>query len=245
MTKKVEDKETKEVQNNQPGRSTFFCTVIMPLLVVAAAYFIFPKLMYKTTLGGAVDFANCPITRMDPVTGEYVLTNETVEIIPVNHDVKLIEAETAEGAIYAMGFLHGKERLWQLHFYRLLAQGRLSELLGPLGLQIDKHIRSVGIVRAAKDFIEHLDEEERHSVQMYTEGINKAVASMKVYPAEFYFFWTDFEDWTPLDSASIFYFLSYVLSQDAWNMMLRERLLEVYDRSLVERIAPFRPENYF
>ena len=80
---------------------------------------------------------------------------------------------------------------------------------------------------------------------MYADGINKAVRHMKVYPAEFYFFWVDFEPWTPLDSASIIYFLTFVLSQDGWNMMLRERLLEVYDRDLVEKILPVRPSDYF
>ena len=84
----------------------------MPLLIFALAYFMFPLLMSKSTIGSDVDFAECIIKTIDPSTGKPIISNEQVEIIPVNHDVKLIEAQTFDGAIYGLGFLHGKERLW-------------------------------------------------------------------------------------------------------------------------------------
>jgi len=217
----------------------------MPILVSVIGYLIFPFLMEKSILGNTVDFANCEITRRDPQTGERVSTSETVEIIPIDYDVKLIEAETIEGGIFGMGFLHAKERLWQMHFFRLLSNGRLSELLGPLGLSIDKHMRTMGVVRAVNAFIDNISDDERESLELYSKGVNKVVENLKVYPAEFYVFWTDFEPWQPRDSVAIFYFFTYILSGDSWNGMLRERLLEIYDRSLVERIMPNRQENYF
>jgi acyl-homoserine lactone acylase PvdQ len=39
-----------------------------------------------------------------------------------------VDAETYEGAIYGLGFVHAKDRLWQLHFLRMLTQGRISEV---------------------------------------------------------------------------------------------------------------------
>jgi penicillin amidase len=85
-------------------------------------------------------------------------------------------------------------------------------LIGPLGLDLDKFIRTVGIPRAAKEYVNNLSEKEKNSNEMYADGINKAVSHMKIYPAEFYFFWVDFEPWTPIDSASLIYFLTFVLS---------------------------------
>ena len=115
-----ENKDNNKKSAGRPYGTGICCTILIPLLMLATAYFIFPMLMYTSIFGVEVDFANCVIMRKDPLTGQEVPTNETIEIIPVNHDVKLIEAETMEGGIYALGFLHGKERLWQLKFFRLL-----------------------------------------------------------------------------------------------------------------------------
>lgn len=71
-----------------------------------------------------------------------------------------MEAETFLGAIYGLGFVTAKDRLWFLNFYRHLASGRISELVGPSGVPIDRYIRTVGIPRAAKHFIEMLSDEE-------------------------------------------------------------------------------------
>jgi len=75
--------------------------------------------------------------------------------------------------------------------------------------------------------------------------VNKGVKSLKVLPAEFYLLWTDFEPWTLEDSAAVMYILDYFLSIDGWNTMLRERLLEIYDKTLVDKMLPFRPEDYY
>ena len=42
--------------------------------------------------------------------------------------LKLVEAKTFEGAIYGLGFAQAKDRLWQMHFLRRLAFGRVSEV---------------------------------------------------------------------------------------------------------------------
>jgi penicillin amidase len=52
--------------------------------------------------------------------------------------------------------------------------GRLSELIGPAGVPIDKYVRTIGIPRAAHHHLEMLDDEERNFLQNYCNGINKA-----------------------------------------------------------------------
>ena len=71
-------------------------------------------------------------------------------IVQIDHGIKLVEAETMMGAVYGLGFIHAKDRLWQLYFYRLLVQGRLSELLGSTAVPLDKYVRTIGLPRAAK-----------------------------------------------------------------------------------------------
>ena len=51
---------------------------------------------------------------------------------------------------------------------------------------------------------------------------------------EFYIFMTGFEPWTVKDSLSIEYLINTLISTDWFVEMLRIRLLEVYDRELVD-----------
>jgi penicillin amidase len=99
---------------------------------------------------------------------------ETVKIVQVDHGIKLVEAETFLGAIFGLGFVHAKDRLWQLNFYRYLGMGRLSELIGAEGLPVDKYIRTIGIPRSARRMIEKMDPEERNFLQNFCNGVNKA-----------------------------------------------------------------------
>jgi penicillin amidase len=90
----------------------------------------------------------------------------------VNHGIKLVEAETLMGAIYGLGFVHAKDRLWQLDFYRYLVSGRLAELLGSEAVSVDRYVRTIGLTRSAAKFIEGMSEEERVVVQNYCNGVN-------------------------------------------------------------------------
>ena len=149
------------------------------------------------------------------------------------------------GAIFGLGFVHAKDRLWQLDFYRYLVNGRLSELLGSEGLTLDIYVRTIGLPRAAKKLIESLSEEERVVVQNYCNGVNKAAKHIQIYPAEYYLLMTRFEEILPIDVAALKVMLELFLTKDSALEYIRSRLTEIYDRGFVDRLLPFQPENYF
>ena len=75
--------------------------------------------------------------------------------------MKYINAETFDGAMYGCGVVHARDRLWQMYFFRYLAQGRLSEvktlineilfqLVGKDILEVDILVRNVGLPKIAK-----------------------------------------------------------------------------------------------
>ena len=162
-----------------------------------------------------------------------------MKIVQVNYGIKLVEADTFMGAIYGLGFVHAKDRLWQVNFFRYLSTGRLSELIGSEGVPVDKFIRTIGVTRAAKKYLELLDEEERNLIQNYCNGVNKAARNVKLYPVEFYIVMAGFEDITPYDVASYLSLLTLFLSRDWCHEYLRSRLTEIYDREFVDRLLPF------
>jgi len=107
---------------------------IVSVVVFAIAYsysYITTHFMHSNVLGTKRSFAYCEVRDMNG------LTNETIEIHQVDHGVKLVEAETFFGAFYGLGFVHAMDRLWQLEFFRRLAKGRLSEIVGSEGIMID------------------------------------------------------------------------------------------------------------
>ncbi len=54
---------------------------------------------------------------------------ENIEIRQLEHGIKYVNAETFDGAMYGIGVAHARDRLWQMYFFRYLAQGRLSEVI--------------------------------------------------------------------------------------------------------------------
>jgi penicillin amidase len=65
-------------------------------------------------------------------------------------DVTHISAQSPQDVWRALGFVHAQERGWQLEFNRRLMQGRLSEILGPATLELDKLMRALDIHGAAR-----------------------------------------------------------------------------------------------
>ncbi len=90
-----------------------------------------------------------------------------------------------------------------------------------------------------------LPKEEEAVFLNYAAGINKVVENIKVYPAEFSILFTSFEPWTVKDSVACQYLYNAFVSTDWFAEMLRVRLLEVYDKDLVDKILPFKPEDFY
>src|ERR1035438_3040949 len=87
------------------------------------------------------------------VRGRLSLTGLLAEVT-VGRDrwgVPHINAISMEDAAFAMGVVHAQDRLWQMEVTRRVATGRISELIGTEGVNIDRFIRRVGLQRGARE----------------------------------------------------------------------------------------------
>ncbi|MFN3180059.1 MAG: penicillin acylase family protein, partial [Thermus sp.] len=75
-----------------------------------------------------------------------------------------IRAQTLRDLLFAQGFVHAQERLWQMEFQRRVGQGRLSEVMGEATLAQDRFLRTFGFYRAAQGAYERLYPEEKEAV---------------------------------------------------------------------------------
>jgi penicillin amidase len=108
-----------------------------------------------------------------PVAGAPV--SRPVEIRWNEHLVPWITAETDEDLAVALGLVHGHLRGAQVMLMRLIAQGRLSEVAGPLAADVDHALRILGFGRAAPAVIAAWPPETRAFVQHFLRGLNHAL----------------------------------------------------------------------
>ena len=65
----------------------------------------------------------------------------------VDQAIKIVEADTQQGAVYGLGFIQAMDRLWQLDMIRRMAYGRMSEVFGSDALGVDQYFRVLGITQ--------------------------------------------------------------------------------------------------
>jgi len=83
-----------------------------------------------------------------------------------------IRAATERDAIAALGFVHARDRMFEMDMGRRAAAGRISELAGPATLWIDRSMRTLGLARAAVADYAALPAETRTLLDAYADGVN-------------------------------------------------------------------------
>ena len=86
-------------------------------------------------------------------------------------DITHISAASPQDAWRALGFVHAQERGWQLEFNRRLMRGRLSEILGPATLELDKLMRALDIHGAARRQYQAMPAAVKEALMAYSQGI--------------------------------------------------------------------------
>jgi penicillin amidase len=113
--------------------------------------------------------------------------------------VPTIRAASARDALFGLGYVHARDRLWQIEYQRRVGAGRLAEILGPRLVETDRFLRTVGFRRAALAAWEGLSAETRASVEAYVRGLNAYVATSSARPIEFRILRCRAEPFDPVD----------------------------------------------
>jgi penicillin G amidase len=134
-----------------------------------------------------------------------------------DRNVPHIFADNTADAYYVQGYLHAKNRLWEMEIITRAAAGRLAEVLGdrPLNLKnpnftivsVDKLRRHQGILAGAEKILAEWEKEPQTKALMtaYTAGVNAYIRNLeyKDYPIEYKFFGVKPEEWSSLKSILI------------------------------------------
>ena len=145
------------------GRTTAMAALLSILAMLPGCGALLPRPVTLDQRLAALPATDLPLAR--PVT---IRWNE--------HLVPWIEAETDTDLAFALGLVHGHLRGAQVALLRLAARGRVSEVAGPLALEIDHALRILDFGRAAPAIEAAWPEETRAFVTAYLAGLNTAVA---------------------------------------------------------------------
>lgn len=183
--------------------------------------------------------------------GEITLTESTHKIldtIKIHTDSNgffHIKANSNMDAYFALGFLHAKERLWQMDFTRRAARGRLSEIFGMKTVQVDKIMRSLGLNEMSERFENYFKFNSKNIkiFGSYTKGINY-YANNFILPPEYHIFGAEWKNWEISDSISISNLMTLTLSHD-WNMEIWYKVIEEsLGKEFAELVLSYRDANY-
>jgi penicillin G amidase len=152
---------------------------------------------------------------------------EPVEILRDEHGVPHIRARNEADALFALGFVHAQDRLWQLEIQRRLASGRLAEILGPAALPSDRLFRTVGIVRASISAWQRMSPRARTMVDAYVRGVNAQIASRRAWqwPLEYAVLGISPEPYLPVDAIAWSKVVAWGLGTNWRDEVLRLRVI--------------------
>ncbi len=124
------------------------------------------------------------------------------EVIYDRNGVPHIAAASAADAYRTLGYVHARDRLFQMDFMRRLGAGRLSEVVGPQTVSIDRTMRILGLYRLAMGAFDRLPRETRDVLVVYAEGVNAWIdrTGAAAPPPEFLLLGYRPYRWTPADS---------------------------------------------
>ncbi len=105
-----------------------------------------------------------------------------VHVYRDGHGIPHIYAESVEDLFFAQGYVHAQDRMWQMEFWRHIAHGRLSEIIGQPGVENDKFIRTSGWNRIAEATTAYYEQELPEAMALleaYSAGVNSYLAENK------------------------------------------------------------------
>jgi penicillin G amidase len=83
-----------------------------------------------------------------------------------------IQAASVADAVFAQGFVHAQDRLFQMDLARRQAAGELAEVWGAEMVQSDVAMRNLRLRHIAEMHLANLPSEERQVLTAYTKGVN-------------------------------------------------------------------------
>ena len=137
--------------------------------------------------------------RMMAVPIEGAPVRGTTRIYWDDFQVPFVEAEYDRDAAFGLGMVQAHLRLGILEMGRRVAQGRLSEIVGEPGYDVDVLVRTFDFDRAVPAIAAELPPDTREWIEGFVAGINHYIQNVEELPHEFELLGFEREEWSVED----------------------------------------------
>lgn len=201
--------------------------VVVLLIAGTAAWILYTS---QPTLGGS-----------DRIVG----LGSDVTVVHGPHAVPHIFADTLDDAYRALGYLHARDRFFQMDLARRTVQGRMSEFAGSSRLRSDRMMRTLGLYSAAEGAAESAEPATRRALDAYADGVNAWLVSPHFEnPPELVLGASDPSPWRAADSIAIGRLMAVMLSGNWREELVRAELAKrLTPEQLGDLWPPARPED--
>ncbi len=142
------------------------------------------------------------------IEGPYADLRIGIDSLGVPH----IFGESAEAVAYGVGWMHARDRLFQMELMSRVVKGRISEVVGAVALESDMFWRKLEFERKAPLWWNQYAADEpamAAEIAAYTRGINDYIAAMGPGDKPLEFHLLGFEP-SPWKEENLFYLLRYM-----------------------------------
>ena len=168
-----------------------------------------------------------------------------VEIVRDKEGVPHVFAKSDRDGWFAVGYLHAQDRLWQMEVQRRVAAGRISEIFGERGYDVDRLMRTLGLLRLAGRIAAQVDPDTKAGLEAYAAGVNAYLAEDHVLPVEFQVFFVKPEPWKPEETVAWLLVMAWDLSGNWRSELARLRFDKVLGSERTAQILPGDPDDHF
>ncbi len=127
----------------------------------------------------------------------------TVTVTEDQYGIPTIKGDSELDVVFVQGYLHARDRFFQMDRDRKGAAGRAAELLGQAALSSDVQYRTFGLDRAAMKTWAALDADTKGWLQAYANGVNTYLSNNPLPPEYAVLELTKTDPWTVMDSILI------------------------------------------
>ncbi len=154
-----------------------------------------------------------------------------------------IRAATAEDGAAALGFVHARDRMFQMELMRRAASGRVSELAGPRALPLDRMMRVLGLRHRAEAEAAMLPPATRGMLDAYARGVNAYLDAHGRWSAVQFAVLGQPEPWTVVDSLLWGKTMGMYLSGNWDHELSRQALAASVPRALIDQLWPSQDDT--
>lgn len=170
---------------------------------------------------------------------------DEVEVFYDQNAVPHIFAQNDEDLYFAQGYVVARDRLWQMEFYTMAASGRLSEIVGPAAVSLDRYHRRIGMAETAEQIISWLKASDPKSweiLEAYAKGVNAYITSLndRSIPLEYKILGYQPEAWTPYKSILMLMNMRLDLSRGSDDFRMSQ-VLHHFGQEITSNLFPDYP----